>query len=288
MAERWIKYHPKDAEAYYCLGAAYGVSSRLSLIRREWIKGYLQGRKALQITREAVRIDPRLWDAYLGLGMYDYYSDIYPRFIGVLAKIVLRGNRLKGISTLEMVAEKGHYSANNAKILLVEIYTSDPFGSRNPERAIELMKELRAKYPDSAMIHSAQLVALYEAGKFDEVVEGARSYIARAKKGEYTPYQVDQGYVALGCGYWRLGRTQEALAALRDAQKIKLNGKLTRWAIWAYLRAAQLEDQMGLRADAKRDYGVVLAYPDVLGIWPMAKAGLAKPFAETPGPIQPP
>jgi tetratricopeptide (TPR) repeat protein len=289
VAERWLKYHPKDAQAYYCLGAAYGVESRLLLIRREWIKAYVYGRRALSFTREAVKIDPQLWDAYLGLGMYDYYSDIYPRFIGVLAKLVLRGNRLKGIETLEMVAEKGHYSANNAKILLVEIYTEDPLGARNPARAIQFAEDLREKYPDSAMLHSAYMVAQYEGGKFEDAVETARNYIARSKKGEYNPYQVDQGWVGLGCALWQLDRKPEALAAFREGQKTKLKGKLTRWAIWSYLRAAQLEDNMGQRNDAKRDYGVVLAYPDVMGIHTLAKAGLAKPFSDAkPGPIPPP
>src|SRR5437016_3619378 len=35
VAERWLKFHPKDAEAYYCLGAAYGIASRLHIIRHE-------------------------------------------------------------------------------------------------------------------------------------------------------------------------------------------------------------------------------------------------------------
>ncbi|MBI3551697.1 MAG: tetratricopeptide repeat protein [Elusimicrobia bacterium] len=289
VAQRWLKAHPKDGEAYFCMGAADGIASRLAIIRHEWVKGYWRGRDAIKTTRQAVKVDPHLWDAYLGLGMYDYYSEVLSRSIGVLARIVIRGDRLKGIQTLEMVAAKGHYSANNAKILLVEIYTEDPYGAKDPAHAVEIMKDLRAQYPDSAMMHSAQLVAMHEAHLYPRVVDGARDYIARVKSGKYNSIEGGKGWVALGCGLWNLGRKDEALAAFREAQKVKYKGGLSRWAAWAFVRAANLEDVMGRREDAKRDYKFVLSLPDTWGFYALAKAGASRPYAKPgSGPIPPP
>src|SRR5579883_3418802 len=177
VGQRWVKAHPEDAQGLMTLGAAYGLSSRLDIIRHQWVKGYLEGRKSVQITRQAVKANPECWDCYLGVGMYDYYTDVYPRFIGVLAKLVLRGDRVRGIKTLEMVAEKGHYSKINAMALLVEIYTEDQWGARDPERALSLIRQLRALYPDSAMLHSAELVALYDAGRWPETVKDSEEYL---------------------------------------------------------------------------------------------------------------
>lgn len=289
VAEKWVKKHPDDPGGLMTLGSTYGLASRLAIIRHQWVRGYLMGRKAVSITRKSVEKDPEYWDGYLGLGMYDYYTDAYPRFIGVLAKLVLRGNRLRGIETLKKVAEKGHYSRSNARILLVEIFIEDQWGARDPEKALELVKGLRQTYPDSAMMHSAHWVVLYEAKRFAESVESARDYVAKVEKGEYPAIEAGKGYVALGVGLWQLGRHDEARAALAKAQGVKAYGRLSRWAVWSHIRAGQLEDSLGNRQAALAHYKAAAAQPDTWDFRQHAKAGLKTPFPKgaKPGPIPP-
>lgn len=289
VAQRWVKKHPDDAEGMMVLGAAYGISSRLRLERHEWIKGYLEGRKAVKVTRAAVKADPKLWDAYLGIGMYDYYTDIYPRFIGVLAKIVLRGDRLRGIDTLKLVAERGHYSRLVAQILLVEIYTEDAYGARDGDKAAAIMRELRGRFPDSAMMHSAELVALYEGRRYSEVVSGAEDYLARVARGKYSPIEAGKGNAILATALWARDEKEKALEAFRAAQRVMFKGRPSRWAVWSAIRAAQLEDRMGRREEALKDYKAAYAEPDNWEVRRFAKAGLSKPFdKDFPGRIPPP
>ena len=289
MGNRWVKDHRDDAQARMVLGAAYGLSSRLLIIQKHWVKGYLHGRKAVNITKEAVKMDPELWDAYLGLGMYDYYSDLYPRFIGVLAKLVLRGNRQRGIEYLKLVAEKGHFSKSNAQILLVEIYTEDPYGAKDPKKAAALMDELRQRYPDSAMMHSAQLVAWFTGGRFDDLVKSAQEYVRLAQDGKYNSIELGKGYVILGCGLWALKRHQEALEAFRKAQEVRFDGRLSRWAVWAFIKSGNLLDAMGHRDQALKDYKVAAREPDSWDFRGIAKALISKPYSmESPDRIPPP
>lgn len=286
MSAAWLKKHPNDAEGLMVMGGAYGVSSRLAVIHREWLKAYWHGRKAVQLTRAAVKADPNLYDAYLGIGMYDYYTDVYPRIVGVLAKIVLRGDRQRGIETLKMVADKGRFSRNTAKILLVEIYTEDAFGARDPEKAVALVRELRAKYPDSAMIHSSELVSLYEARRYGETAAGAKRYVELVKQGIYKPVEAAKGNVTLGCALWALGRHQEALEAFEAAAQVKYGGSLSRWAVWALIRTGNLQDILGTRQRALADYKAALAEPDAWGLRRLAKAGISRPYhSPSPGAI---
>lgn len=289
VAQKWLKAHPSDAQAMMTLGAAYGLASRLSLIRQKWVSGYFQGRKALAMTKAAVKADPELWDGYLGLGMYDYYSDLYPRFVGALAKIVLRGNRQRGIEYLKVVAEKGHYSQHNAKILLVEIYTEDPYGAKDPQKAVEIMKDLRGRFPDSALMHSAELVAQFTAGRYADVEAGAREYLKRAASGQYNAIEKGKGQVILGCALWGQQKNEEALLAFREAQKVLWDGKPSRWAVWGALKAGNLQDAMGRRADAVKDYRFVVNEKDRWGFRALAKPFLSKPYAlKGPDRIPPP
>lgn len=283
--ERWIKKHPGDAQGLFALGSAYGLYSRLLIHRREWLRGYWNGRKAIQIIKRAIKADPSLVDAQLGMGMYDYYSDLYPRFIGVLAKIVLRGDRLRGIETLKRVAREGKYSKSNAMILLVEIFTEDPYGAKNPPEAVRLMDELRAKYPESAMMHSAHMVALYAAGRYEEAAKDSRDFLDLVAKGKYDALQEAKGRVILGTCYWALGRKDEALKEYRLAANSRYKGRPTRWGVWALVRAGRLLDILGRREEAVAAYQEALRHEadDQWGLKKLAKAGISRPYEGVPG-----
>jgi hypothetical protein len=128
-------------------------------------------------------------------------------------------------------------------------------------------------------MHSAQLVALHEDGQEQKVLEGAKEYIARVKSGKYNAIEAGKGYVSLGCAQWNLGHKDEALKSFREVENLEYKGKLSRWAIWARVHAAQLEDVLGMREEAIKDYKFVAAQPDEWGFYAFAKAGLAKPYA---------
>ncbi len=288
VGDKWLDEHPKDAGAMMIVGAIHGINSRLQVIRREWLTAYWTGRKAIGLTRAAAKLDPNFADAYLGVGMYDYYADLYQSVVRLLAKLVLGGNRLRGIATLEKVAREGHFTKACAQILLVEIYTEDPFGARNPERAMELIKGLRRRYPRSAMMHSAQLITLYEVGDAEGAVSEAKDFIARAKDGRYNPLEQAKGQVALGCALWRLGKMDAAYQAFTEATKIRYNNKPSRWAVWGHFRRGQLLDRLGRREEALQEYRAVVAAEDLWGFRAPAKELLRKPYAAVmPGPIPP-
>ncbi|TPW18937.1 MAG: hypothetical protein FD126_3186, partial [Elusimicrobia bacterium] len=290
LADRWLKKHPKDSDVLMIQGSAYGLSSRLLVMRRSWLSAYWDGRAALGLVRDAVAADPQNHDARLGVGMYDYYSDVYPRFIGVLAKIMLRGDRLRGIETLKLVAEKGRYSKFAAKLLLVEIFTMDAFGAKNPEEALRISREVRAAYPGSPMLHAAELVSLYEAKRYEEAAAGAREFLERVKQGKYRPLDQAKGSVILATALWAEGKKEEALAAMRAGTEVKMGGRLSRWSVWALTRAGQLEDLLGRHEDARRSFRAAAAEVDTWGMREVAKENVRHPFKTDgyPGPIQPP
>ncbi|TBR23225.1 tetratricopeptide repeat protein [bacterium] len=271
----WVKAHPGDAEALMALGAAEGIMARMYVTRRQYLRGYWSGRAAMKGTRAAVAADPNLIDAQLGLGMYDYYTDLYPRMIRALAKVILRGDRARGIERLKLVAEKGTWAAVAAKMLLVEISLHDPYGARDPQKAVKLMEEVRAKYPTSAMLHSAQLAALYQAGRLEEANKGALDFVRKTEDGRYRRFDKPKGMVFLGASLWALKRPEDALAAYRRAYEEKPRN---RWAVWALIRAGNVLDLLNRRSDAVQHYKEALSEPDRWGYKEYAERALKRPF----------
>lgn len=279
-AKAWLKTHPDDAEVMVVYGATFGVAARLQAIKHQWIRAYFTARKAIAWQKAALKADPACYDAYLGIGMYDYYTDVYPSFIGVLSKVMLRGNRKRGIEELRLASEKGRFSNVVADLLLVEIAIEDRFGARDPAEGLRLMAKIRKRYPHSAMLHAAEISALYEAGRFDEVKKASEEFLSKVSTGAYAPMQEAKGRVLLGTALWALEQREAALQAMLDGAKVRFNGGVARYAMWATIRAGQLYDALGRREDAVRMYKEAALLPDPWDFRRYAEAGLRRPYGQ--------
>jgi tetratricopeptide (TPR) repeat protein len=287
-AQTWTDKHPQDTDGYMALGAAYGMSARLMIFRHQWLKAYWRGRKGVAYLNRALKLDPASLDPYSGLGMYDYYSDTYSRFVRVFAKLVLRGDRKRGVAELRRAAAGGRYSQVLAKLILMEVFVEDAYGMRDPEEAARLIAEVQARYPNSAMIEAIGLVASYEGKRFPQLLKDVAGFKAKAQNGEYDTVQLVKGYVIEGTALWAMNRRNEALSVLKTAAETRVGGQPTRWSVWARIRAGQILDLMGERAAAVDEYRAAAELPDLWNLRQYAEDGLHRRWNSAyPGPIAP-
>ena len=275
VAERWLKTHPDDPDALLVLGSAYGISARLDLENHGYLSGFRDGSRSMRYIRASIKADPEMYDSYLGLGMFDYYVDTIPRFAGWLAKIMLGGDRARGLKELRLAAEKGHFARVAAELILVEIDTQDPFGARDPVDAVRLMDDISKKYPYSSMLHSAQVVALYENHEYVRGLREANEYLSRVRSGRYPPVNMAMARALTGTLTWASGASREkALAEFRAGSE---GSPATRWSVWNQVRAGQVLDILGRRDEALAAYKAAYAQPDKWAFRAVIKPCLLKP-----------
>ena len=89
--------------------------------RKSWLTAYIDGRRAYRNAGKAVALDPALYDAYLGIGAFDYYVATLSGFVRALA-FTGGGDKAQGLAKLRLAAERGRFSRVAAKLLLVGIY----------------------------------------------------------------------------------------------------------------------------------------------------------------------
>ena len=275
VSERWLKTHPNDPDALLVLGSGYGISARLAMERHEYLNGFRYGSRSMKYIRASITADPEMYDSYLGLGMFDYYVDTIPRFAGWLAKIMLGGSRARGLKELRLAAEKGHFAKTGAQLILVEIDTQDEFGARNTADAVRLMAGIRKKYPYSSMLHSAQVVALYENGDFAEGLREANEFMARVVSGRYPVVNMSMARALTGTLLWASGGNKDA--ALAEFRAGTGDASLTRWRVWNRVREGELLDLLGRRDEALAAYKAAYAEPDKWAFRAVIKPCLAKP-----------
>src|SRR5262249_40884269 len=91
---------------------------------------------------------PEHGDAYLTLGLYNYYIDIAPTFVRFVRALLFlpSGSREQGLAQLERAATTGHWLAAAAREALVEIYGRY---EQRPDLARATAEPLLVQHPDN-------------------------------------------------------------------------------------------------------------------------------------------
>ena len=145
-ADARLRADSKDARARFARGAASGVRSRYHLFRlhrAEAARTAAQMREDLLAARAQ---DPDDADVQFGLGLYDYYVDVLPRFARLLRFLsrLPGGDRARGLQAIADAARASTLHGVEARVQLYEIHA---FYEDDPDAAAADMEELVHRYP---------------------------------------------------------------------------------------------------------------------------------------------
>lgn len=291
--KRWMKQHPDDPNAYMGIGALYGLRAMFNMRNRNWITAYFAGRKAISNLEKSLKLDPTYYDAYFGLGIYQYYAGTLPSVIKILAKIVaIKGNPDEGVAQLNLARENAVFTADSAKLILIEIQNTRGGNYYDPEKSLEYIRELRAKYPTNPLMHYVEIICLYETGHYDDVITQAQAFLGLIGKDPfYKEIYISRAYTALGTAYMAKGDLEKARELFEQGQTALQTQEVSRWGLWNDLRLGQIYDLLGQREKAVKQYKYVLSFKDKWGFDDAAKALVKHPYElppdGNPGPLPP-
>jgi hypothetical protein len=157
MGEAREKMYPESPYPKMHLGAAYGCRGLVKLQQHSYLGSYHDGKKGVEYLQKAVAIDPKQYDAYMGLGQFEYYC---ARLNGLLQFMLdLQGDEKKGIEKMKLCEAKGSYSVWAVRVFLLKILAYDQRNWAEVEPRLELVyKSFPRNY------HHVRLVATYAMG----------------------------------------------------------------------------------------------------------------------------
>ncbi len=290
--KRWIKKNPQDSNGYMGIGALYGLRALFNMRNRNWVTSYFAGRKAISNLEKSLALDPTYYDAYFGLGIYQYFAGTLPSVIKILARIVaIKGNPQQGVEFLNLAREKAHFTADSAKLILIEVQNTRGSAFYAPEKSLEYIRQLRAKFPTNPLMHYVEIICLYETGHYDQVTAQANAFLKLIGSDKfYKDIYIPRAYTALGTTQMAQGNFEAARALFEEGQRKIQEQDPSRWGVWNALRLGQVYDVLGQREQAKAQYKYVLSFKDKWGFDELAKSLLKKPYtvpAEGVGPLPP-
>ncbi|MCI0336437.1 MAG: DUF3808 domain-containing protein [Acidobacteria bacterium] len=259
-----------DADALYFLGSYYGVMAGYEAsVARKFFAAMRNGSRSVDAHQKVLKLKPDYYDAYLSVGMYDYIVGSLPFAYKAIAAIAgVRGNKQRGIERLQTIVEKDAATADDARVLLLAVYQNE----KKNEDALVILEYLSKKYPRSYLVKLEKAYTLVTLKRPEDAYKAFEEVLndpAAAPAADLVHYQYAEA-LALNKEFQRAA---EHFLAVQ-----KSNGADTNLATVALLRAAQIYDLGGQRADAIAQYRAVLARPNVFDTREQAERGLKEPF----------
>jgi hypothetical protein len=149
LADHALAKNPKDTNALFAKVMANGLrSDYAALIEKRNLAslGYIKTSRAL--ATQLLAIDPTRYDAYLSLGAENYLLGSNPAPVRWGLNLTgARTDKQQGVEQLRIVAEKGHYLAPFARLLLAVAALRD----KDLHTAKTLLAGLATEFPDNKL-----------------------------------------------------------------------------------------------------------------------------------------
>jgi tetratricopeptide (TPR) repeat protein len=251
LANARLRSNPNDVAALYSLGVSYGNRANYNFLKKSWMDALSDSSVARKTHAKITAIDGELVDARLILGVHEYVVGSLSwgwRTVGAVAGF--KGDRERGIQTLQMVAQKGSANRYDAEGLLAAVLRRE---DRSRE-AIPLINDLIQRFPRNFLLRF-ELAELY--GDLDDKTNA----LAAIDAIEQLKHSNAPGYQRVTAAQIRLARAEQLFGfrdydrALTECKAAAEAGELHPvMAAKAWLRVGQIHDLKKQRNEAIAAY----------------------------------
>jgi len=150
-AEAGIHARENLARNYLYLGFANALRGRLDGLHGRDLATARSGKRMRAHLLQALQLDPSLTDAYLGVGIYNYFVDTLPAIVKFLSAFIMLpgGSRAEGLRQLQLCAEKCELTGAEAKFYLAKDFTRA--SEKQFEKSLRLFTELQQEFPHNPL-----------------------------------------------------------------------------------------------------------------------------------------
>ncbi len=222
LAQKRIKKNKNDGWTYLVLGNSYGAKAVYDARRGKWFSGLEEGLMAKSALKEALKRDPELYDAYVGLGSYHYWASVMTKGFHWLPFI--GDNRKRGMAEMQLALDKSLFSSTAAASGLTWMYIHEG----DFDRAIDLAKRKQAEYPQGKSFLWPLAEAYYDKLDWSNALSNYRELLGRLQE-EHDQEKIDQSYNLVECRFFiahclfGLGRYDQCDSVCREVLSFPLD-----------------------------------------------------------------
>ena len=163
--KKLLKKNKNDHWAYFFKGGTLGFRGTYYESIGKIFKGIADGINAFSALKKSIEIEPNIYDAYYGLGMFNYWKSYYAVKKG-FAWLLGGDERELGIDQIKLSIEKGNYVITEAKSSLIHIYYNEELY----QKTIKETKELLKQYPQYLFFYWYLAKSHYQLNELDDAL----------------------------------------------------------------------------------------------------------------------
>jgi tetratricopeptide (TPR) repeat protein len=257
-AEEQLRHAPEDPDLLLFLGMAWGSKVMIDGVRGNYLSIYEGIKRTRRYFEACLQHQPTRYDAYYGLGLYDYTLSRLSWFYRPFVHLLLPpGDRERGLRALALASERGTATRMLAKFALLQTYTGL---EKDYGRALPLAEELLRRFPGNPELYFQAALVYSELGRFTDALEVGRRIRANLEqeRHHFKREMLSRYFQLMGKMYMDHGDYLTALSFFRKT----IEQPTTRYAwvtAWAWTRTGMIHDLLGERGEATKSYQMALA-----------------------------
>ena len=164
-----LKSNPKDYRIMYIGGNLSLFREMTQSVDNSSIKAFFWSKKAVGYFEESLAINPKFYDSYLGLGLFDYAMSFVPDFLKWAVNLTgLTSNKSRGFQYIKTAFKKGTLDKSEAAFHLSKIYTDY---LAEYDSASVLLRSLIEKYPRNPLFSYQYAINLIKDKQLDKALD---------------------------------------------------------------------------------------------------------------------
>ncbi|MFC1502382.1 tetratricopeptide repeat protein [bacterium] len=179
VGEKAVRKNRRDVLAYFYMGGAYGFRGLHKIRKRDWLGAFKDGVKGLNDIQTALDRDPKMYDAYYGLGTFHYWRSAKTKLLGLLP--LFRKDKQRGIFEIEVAIEKGTYTPVECQYALVPIY----YDSGEYDKALKVNQNLFDQFPANPSCLYMRSRIFEQLANWDEALIAVKGLLAHIEASKY-------------------------------------------------------------------------------------------------------
>ncbi|MEW6702143.1 MAG: tetratricopeptide repeat protein, partial [Bacteroidota bacterium] len=163
--EKMLDENPKDYQTTYIAGNLASFRAMAQATNNSSVDAFWSSKKAVDYFEETLKLNPRFYDAYLGLGLFDYAMSFVPDFLRWAVNLTgLTSDRERGFLYIKKAFKKGTIDKTEASFHLSKIYTDY---LAEYDSAFIHLRSLSSRYPNNTLFIYQYAVSLIKDRQLD-------------------------------------------------------------------------------------------------------------------------
>jgi tetratricopeptide (TPR) repeat protein len=262
-AKQMLDRDADDERARFLLGLAYqNLATYHASFTGSWWEAVRAGTATRKLHSEVRARYPEFADPLLAMGVYEYAAGS----IGTLYKLFgwllgIHGDRATGLRMLATVAAQGQLLDDDARTMLVLIYTRE----KRYEEAQQVLRQLGERFPENYLVPLDAATISLRRNRPDEALATLGQVRRDVERNAHGFGRMDRGMVENQVGMALRRKKSFAEAEAAFLRSLETPGVTQQSLVVAHLELGKTLDLMGRHTDAVVHYRAVMAAEDVAG-----------------------